>query len=76
MFEGDTGGSVSLFLTMLTPGQIIERPATVSDAPMRHGTLGIEFECLPKTLYPLPLVEPKTPVQAQIEPALCFGRCR
>src|SRR5258708_11803747 len=76
MFEGDPGGSVRLLLTMLTPGQIIKRPATVSDSPMRHDTLRIEFERLPKTLYPLSLVEPKTPVQAEIEPALCLGRCR
>src|SRR5260370_40515763 len=76
MFEGAPGGSVRLPLPMLTPGQIIKRPATVSDSPMRHDTLRIEFEPLPKTLYPLSLVDPKTPVQAEIEPALCLGRCR
>src|SRR6202035_3578891 len=73
MFEGSLGSGIRLFVTMFTPGQVIKRPATVGDAPVRHHAFGIEFERLAKALYSLAFVETKAPVQAQIEPALGLG---
>src|SRR5262245_3317379 len=76
MREGCTGGCISLALSEVAPGQVVERPAAVGDSPMRHRAVRIELQRLAEALHALRLVEGKAPVETGIEPALRVGRSR
>ncbi|MEO6780604.1 MAG: hypothetical protein ABI196_06770 [Bradyrhizobium sp.] len=77
MLVGRTGRDIGLFRTVVTPRHVVEGPATIGDAPMRHDAFGIVFERPCKAFDALRPVEGEAPVQTQIEPALGFRRaCR
>jgi hypothetical protein len=46
MLEAAPGRAVGLGVAMFLPGQIVEGPGGVSDAPMHHGASGIAFQRL------------------------------
>src|ERR1700756_5167486 len=60
--------------TEFPPGKVVERAQRVGDTPMRHNASGIGLDCLLKACDPFLMVEPKAPIQSEIEPALCLGR--
>ena len=74
MLEAAPGRAVGLGVAMFLPGQIVEGPGGVSDAPMHHGASGIAFQRLLEALDAFFVVEAVAPVQADIEPALGFRR--
>ena len=74
MLEGNLGEAIGLGLAVVAPGEIVEGPRAVGDAPMRHDAIRIELERLVETLHALFLVEAEAPVQAEIEPALRLRR--
>ncbi len=74
MLEAAPGRAVGLGVAMFLPGQIVEGPGGVSDAPMHHGASGIALQRLLEALDAFLVVEAVAPVQADIEPALGFRR--
>src|SRR5258708_7918199 len=68
----NVGEAIGRGLAEVAPSGVVESPGAVSDAPMRHDAIRIELERLVETLHALFLVEAEAPVQAEIEPALCF----
>ncbi len=74
MIETALSCPIRFGLAMLLPGQVVEGPGAIGDAPMRHRTAWVEFQRLLKTLDALFVVEAVAPVQADIEPALGFRR--
>src|SRR5260370_18126021 len=63
MIETALSCPVRFGLAMLLPGQVVEGPGAIGDAPMRHRTAWVEFQRLLKTLYALFVVEAFAPVQ-------------
>ena len=74
MIEAALGRAVRLGLAMLLPGQIVEGPGRIGDAPMHERAAGVGLQRLLKTLDAFLVVEAVAPVQADIEPALGFRR--
>ena len=73
MLEGNFGEAIGLGLAVVAPGEVVEGPRTVGDAPMGHDAIRIELERPVEALHALFLVEAEAPVQAEIEPALRLG---
>src|ERR1700722_93561 len=70
VLERNSRRRISLRLAMIAPGKIVERSASIGDAPMRHDAFGVEFERLAKTLYAFRFIESEAPVETQVKPAL------
>jgi hypothetical protein len=51
---------------MFLPGQIVEGPSGIRDAPMHHGAFGIAFQRPFKTLDAFFMVEAVAPLQTDI----------
>ncbi len=74
MREGECGHRLRLLRTEIAPGQVVERPACVRDAPMGHEAVRVRRKRLPEALHTLFLIEAVAPVEAKVEPLLCVGR--
>src|SRR5882762_2234515 len=68
--ESNVGRRVRLALTMIAPGQVIERAASVRYSPMRHGASRIIFERLLEAAYPFGPIDGVAPVEIRVEPTL------
>src|SRR5205807_1643664 len=56
------------------PGEVVVRSGSVTDSPMRHGTVGVGRPGFFKAGDGFLVVEAKTPVEASVEPALSVRR--
>src|SRR5262249_62155984 len=63
-----------LALSMLAPGEIVERPAAVGGPPVGHHACGIVVQGPEEALDAFLFVEREAPVEAEVEPALGLRR--
>ncbi len=61
-------------LGKIAPRHVIEGPRAIGGAPVGHDAVGVMFQRALEALYAFFVVEPKAPVEAEIEPVLRLRR--